>query len=155
MGLFASVAGILVIQLALVCWFDLKYGIIPNVLNISIAITGLAIGQLVAAMPALLGLLKIVSIYAFFWVVALAYRAGRGQSGLGGGDIKFLAAASAWIDLQTLPWLVLVSCVSGLAVAIFAAWRGSRLSAERRIPFGPHLALGLFAVWLATNRLGV
>ena len=146
---------VLFIQLALVCWFDFKLLIIPNALNFSLMITGLVAHAKLADTNLANDLLKVVLVYAFFWLVAAGYQSLRGRVGLGGGDIKFLAAASAWIDLQALPWLILVASLSGLATVLVSGWSAGKLQAVQKIPFGPHLALGLLVVWIAINWLGL
>ena len=146
---------VLIAQLVIASWFDWKFMIIPNSLNLSLAFTGVGASYFISAAPLWPSLLKIAFVYAFFWLLAALYQVVRGQRGLGGGDIKFLAAASAWVDVQALPWVVLVASVLGLAMAVVAKWRGAVLAADQRFPFGPYLAIGLLVVWLGANKLGV
>ena len=156
MDLFFLLATVVLIaQLAIISWADWKFMIIPNSLNLWLAFTGVGASYFISAIPLWPSLLKMAFVYAFFWLLAALYQTVRGQRGLGGGDIKFLAAASAWVELQALPWLVLVASVLGLAMALVAKWRGAALSADQRFPFGPYLAIGLLVVWLGANKLGV
>ena len=145
----------LLAQLILVCWFDWKSMIIPNGLNLSIALSGVVYSFVNSPASVLPCLTKIVGVYAVFWFTAAVYKTLRGFVGLGGGDVKFLAAASAWIDLQTLPWLVLIACISGLFAALVMSGHGESISTTKRIAFGPYLALGLLVVWMAENKWGI
>lgn len=71
--------------------------------------------------------------------VATAYGALRGKSGLGMGDVKLLGALGIFLGPYVLVALFLAS-VAGAIFGVLAS-RGGRL-AEKRIPFGPWLALG-------------
>lgn len=72
----------------------------------------------------------------------------RGRHGLGGGDAKLLAAGGSWVGLQGLPILLLWSCISALVLVLLAAASGRSIHATSRIPFGPHLAFGIWVTWL-------
>ncbi|CUT11496.1 General secretion pathway protein O [Bradyrhizobium sp.] len=76
------------------------------------------------------------------------YRWVRGYDGFGFGDVKFLAAATLWIGFGSLPALLLIAVVSALASAFLL--RSARYEVEGRhaIPFGPHLAIGLWLAWV-------
>lgn len=83
-----------------------------------------------------------------FLAVGLLYRRMRSREGLGMGDAKLLAAAGSWVAWQGLPSVVLYGAVSGLALVLGRSLMGHRLSAAEPIPFGPHLCLGAWLVWL-------
>lgn len=78
--------------------------------------------------------------YLFLWSVYWLFRLVTGQEGMGQGDFKLLAAQGAWFGWQALIALVLIACLSGLAVGLWLKWR-HRLPAGGYIPFGPFLAL--------------
>jgi leader peptidase (prepilin peptidase)/N-methyltransferase len=82
-------------------------------------------------------------------IVAIIYRKVRNRDGLGMGDAKFFAAAGAWLGLPALPFVMLASATAALAwIALLGVLR-REISADRAIAFGPFLALGFWAVWLA------
>ena len=64
--------------------------------------------------------------------------------GIGLGDAKFLAAAGAWVGWQSLPSLVLIAACTAI-VLILLTRVGKSGDLNRRLPFGPHLAL---AAWV-------
>jgi leader peptidase (prepilin peptidase) / N-methyltransferase len=144
--LFATAAlGWTLLALAVIDW---KHELLPDPLTLPLIPAGLAVAwaidpeQLLAhAVGAAVGFLA-------FAALALAYERLRGREGLGLGDAKLLAAAGAWLGWQALPSVVVIAAVSGLLVALFHAARGQRLEATTRLPFGPHLALGFWLVWL-------
>lgn len=71
--------------------------------------------------------------------IAAAYAAFRGKTGLGMGDVKLLGVLGLFLGPDVLLALLIGSVLG--AVAGLAGTRGGKL-ADRRIPFGPWLALG-------------
>ena len=86
--------------------------------------------------------------------VDLAYRSWRGRPGLGAGDAKLLAAGGLWLGLAGLPACLLWASLSGLAAVLVLAAGGTVLSPRTAIPFGPHLCLGIWLVWLFGPLVG-
>ena len=125
-----------------ITWIDLKRRIIPDRLNLALLGIGLALtGWREAEWDALLPRAGEVAVaFALFWGVRALHARLRGRIGLGLGDVKFLAAATAWTGLAGLPVLILVASLSALLVVVLR-----RLDAATRLPFGPFLALGLHA----------
>jgi leader peptidase (prepilin peptidase)/N-methyltransferase len=78
-------------------------------------------------------------------VVAIGYSRLRGREGLGMGDAKLCAAAGAWLGVASMPWLVLLAALMGLALALLLH---RRLEATSAIPFGPPLALAFWLLFL-------
>ncbi|MDE2385446.1 MAG: prepilin peptidase [Alphaproteobacteria bacterium] len=140
---------ILALQLIAVCWFDWRSLRIPNALNATILLTGTATAAALFAAPLGASLFKAACVWLSFFILAKAFENLRGRQGLGGGDIKFLAAASTWINLETLPWAVLIASLSALALIGAKAMVSGAATAAQRHAFGPHLSLGLFSTWLA------
>lgn len=129
-------------------WIDARHLILPDVLTLPLLAAGLAAAALLDgadvaghAIGAALG-------FGVFWLVAVLYRLLRGRDGLGLGDAKLLAAAGAWVSWQGLPGVVLIAAASGLVAVLAAAAAGFAPEAARRIPFGPHLCLGIWLIWL-------
>jgi leader peptidase (prepilin peptidase)/N-methyltransferase len=133
---------------------DLRRRIIPDKLNLALLGTGLLVTGLGATDPAEVVLRLGEAVLAYGLVRSLrAFHARlRGRVGLGLGDVKFLAAATAWTGLAQLPVLILVASLSALAGLALAGLLGRRIGAATRLPFGPFLALGLHAaLWLAPS----
>lgn len=105
----------------------------PALPLVGIAPSGLLASPLTAALAgALLGGVPVL-------LLAWGYRALRGRSGLGMGDVKLLAVLGVYVG----PYVLLALMVGSIAgvVAGLSGARGERLL-QRRIPFGPFLALG-------------
>lgn len=152
---FMSIStAILVCHLAVISWIDFRSYAIPNILNLSLACSGFAV-SVVGQYSTPLGILLVVGLTAaIFLLLGTIYKALRKRRGFGGGDIKFLAAAAAWIGLLGLPWIILIASISGLTFAIFASLHGLAMKADTRIAFGPHLSLGLLITWLMRDVVG-
>lgn len=134
--------------LALLSAIDVQIQRLPDNLTFPLVFAGIlasSVGGWVQVIwhvgAALLGFLTLYGLAAF-------YRHFRNKDGLGLGDAKLLAAAGAWIGLDGLPSVLLIS--SGVAVVgvLLAKLIGTNVTRETRIPFGPFMAFGLWIVWL-------
>jgi leader peptidase (prepilin peptidase) / N-methyltransferase len=72
--------------------------------------------------------------------LALCYTLLRKIDGMGGGDIKLLAMIGAWLGWQSLPFVILLSSLSGSLVGLLAMLQQKK-GGQTRIPFGPFLSL--------------
>lgn len=80
--------------------------------------------------------------------VAHLYRRHRGREGLGDGDAYLFGALGAWVGWQGLPTVLLFAGVSGLLTVAMQVRKLQAIDWMTRIPFGPHLCLGGWLVWL-------
>lgn len=128
---------------------DQRRQIIPDFLNLLLLLTGLIYSASYGFRHLLWAFVSVVATGLFFATLRWTYEKLRRRQGLGLGDVKFLAASGAWISLIEMPWLVLAASMSALLYFILIGLIGnSGLSFADRIAFGPHLAIGLIAVWL-------
>jgi leader peptidase (prepilin peptidase)/N-methyltransferase len=101
--------GLLCALSAVLAWIDIRHGIIPDWLNLTIA--GLGLSKALIVGGPLVGLeaaCEGAAIGAIFWLLRRLYFAFRQVQGLGLGDVKFLAAAGIWSGIEGLPcscWL--------------------------------------------------
>lgn len=123
---------------------DLRSHRIPDALSFPLAAGGLAVASMVSRQPFfdhVIGMIGGYAILAFFGEV---YFRRRGVEGLGLGDAKLFGAAGAWLGWTSLPSVLLIASVTGLAFAVLTqAWRTN----SGRVAFGPHLALAFWLVW--------
>jgi leader peptidase (prepilin peptidase) / N-methyltransferase len=136
--------GLLCLLSAVLAWIDLRYGIIPDWLNLTIAGLGLSKAVIIGGPPAgLEAACEGAAIGATFWLLRRLYFALREVQGLGLGDVKFLAAAGVWSGVEGLPLLMLVAALTALACAGLIQLAGRQLTGQTSVPFGPFLAIGL------------
>ena len=128
---------------------DFREEWLPDVLTLPLLAGGLLVNGLNDP-PHLIGcVVGAMAGFAVFAAIRWAYRRWRGREGLGLGDAKLLAAAGAWLSWESLPSVVLLAAVIGLAMALIAAWRGGRsMALDQQLPFGPALCAAIWLVWL-------
>jgi leader peptidase (prepilin peptidase)/N-methyltransferase len=138
---FLAPLGLLCVAVALI---DLRHGIIPDGLNLSIAGLGLLKATVADGIAAgAEAAIAAFAIGALFWLLRRLYFAWRKIDGLGLGDVKFLAAATPWIGITGIPMLLLIAAITGLAAAGGLIWAGRSMTRQASLPFGPFLAMGL------------
>ena len=149
MEAFRTVASlaVLVILLAAVSLEDLRSQRIPNQLNAAVLAAGLGLSWLMPAPGPAAALIGVLAGGVFLAIVAVLFRRLRGVDGLGFGDVKFLAAAGAWVGWQGLPPVVLIASVSALCLAGAQRLVHGRFDPQTRLAFGPHLGLATLVVW--------
>lgn len=126
---------------------DVEHGVLPDPLTLGLLLLGLAVAAIDAGGPptgAAIGAL--VGLGAFGAIAALYPRV-RGRAGLGWGDVKLFGAAGAWVGWEGLPEVMLIAAATGIA-AVLARRVIAAVPLDRAIPFGPMLALGIWATWL-------
>lgn len=93
---------------------DIRHYLIPDVLSLGLLWAGLVFSVFgltrVSPFQAVTGC---VLAYCIISAVQYGYRIIRRHEGLGGGDAKLFAAASVWVGLSQVPWLILFSAVCG------------------------------------------
>jgi leader peptidase (prepilin peptidase)/N-methyltransferase len=143
------VFGLILLQLlTLACWTDITRHILPNWLNLLFLVSGLAQSAIQKQPQPVDALIGVLIGGGVLGSIAVAYRHYRGFDGIGMGDVKFTAAAGAWLGWMGLAPMLLIASLLGLAYAGWLAVITGGLDRERRIPFGPFLAAGTMASWL-------
>ncbi|MBA3067965.1 MAG: prepilin peptidase [Hyphomonas sp.] len=131
---------------------DLRTYLLPDALNAAVLALGAVMVALTrpAAWP--IHVAGAVIGYGLLWIVEFAYRRLRGRDGLGRGDAKLLGALGIWVGATGIAPVLLLASLTGILAALSASVRRSApLSATSAIAFGPWIALGGFAVWLAQS----
>lgn len=127
-------------MLLTLAWIDIKTGLLPDVLTLSLLWAGLLVnlnGLLASLSDAVLG--AAVG-YLFLWAANQLHRRLVGHDGLGYGDFKLTAALGAWFGITLLPWIVIGACATGWGAA--TAHRSLGGGRHAPLPFGPCLAAG-------------
>ncbi len=125
---------------------DLRRRLLPDGLVLPLLPLGLLLAWLVGDVP------DAAAGAAFggglLWLVRFLHGRLRGREGLGLGDVKLMAAGGAWIGPAGVGPALLVGALATLAAVGIAQLIGRGPGLAGRIPFGPGLALGIFAVAL-------
>jgi leader peptidase (prepilin peptidase)/N-methyltransferase len=125
-----------------IAFIDLQHKIIPDVISLPGILAGLAFSFFPSAgISPLDALIGVVGGGGFLFLVGTAFEKMTGREGMGGGDVKLLAMIGAWMGWKALPYIILISSLSG-AVIGGVSLAISRQGVRSRIPFGPFLALG-------------
>jgi leader peptidase (prepilin peptidase) / N-methyltransferase len=124
--------------LAALVLVDLRTYLLPDVLTLPLLALGLA------AHPALEHLAAAALYAALPWAVGWATSRVLKKDALGLGDVKFCAAAGAWLGLGPLPWFFVLAGAAGVALGL--AWRAAGRGAA--FPFGPALIAALAVLLL-------
>ena len=138
---YAVVAPTLVIITAI----DIEHQIIPDVITLPGIVLGLVVGSNTIGYAD--------SILGFFLGSGLFYMlAVFSNGGMGGGDIKYIAAAGALLGWQKVLLVIFIGAFLGSIVGLFqiALQKKSRKSL---IPFGPFLAAGTLITLFYGNPL--
>ena len=139
-----------------VALIDIRRGVIPDGLNLFIASVGLAnaaIGGGAVASIEALG--EAAAVGATFWLLRRLYFVLRKIQGLGLGDVKLLAAATPWIGVAGIPMLLLIATLTALVAVGSRQLIGQDMTRQTSLPFGPFLAIGLLATFVARRFLGL
>ena len=129
-------------------WIDQEHFFLPDVVTLPLGLVGLAVAWLIDPGTFFNHLIGAAVGFALFAGLARLYHRLRRREGLGEGDAKLLGTLGAWVAWQGLPTVILYAAVSGLVLALLLMVRGRHLELGLRLPFGPHLCLGGWLVWL-------
>lgn len=139
------VSVVLLAALIGLCWFDVRYMILPDALTFPLILAGFwwtwwTDGSwTLSLVGAAIG-------YCLVRVVNLLWQARRGTDGMGLGDGKLLAATGAWLGAFALAPVLLIASATAL-LSILIVTQG-RPEARLTIPFGPFIALGFWCAWI-------
>lgn len=127
---------------------DLRHFLLPDVLTLFLAASGLAVAALWQPETFVHSLIGGLVGVAVGWAGAVLYRVVRGRDGLGLGDAKLFGAAGTWVAWSGLPSVLLFASVSALLYVAVLQIAGRKIDGSTAIPFGPFLALGTWLVIL-------
>jgi leader peptidase (prepilin peptidase)/N-methyltransferase len=133
--------------LCVIAVFDARYFLIPDGLVIFLFLAGLLTLLPNDKDEIPFRLAAAVCAYGALRLIDALYERWRGEAGLGHGDAKLFAVAGLWLGFRGLPSCLLAAVLSALVAAILSYRAGALTHSRQPIPFGPHLALGLWLVW--------
>lgn len=118
---------------------DTKY--LPDDLTYPLLWGGLVVAALGWTIPLSTAVWGAVAGYVPLWLIATGFAALMKRPGMGGGDLKLLAALGAWLGWQAILPIILISSIVGLAVNLPRMVLGKH-DRHQQYPFGPFLAGG-------------
>jgi leader peptidase (prepilin peptidase)/N-methyltransferase len=94
--------------------------------------------------------------YFLFYSLAWIYQRLRKVSGLGGGDVKFLAAMGAFVGPQGVIATIFISSIAGSLIGLLWAMLVKKENLMKvSIPYGPFLVLGALCYYLLGDLLSL
>jgi leader peptidase (prepilin peptidase)/N-methyltransferase len=145
--------------ISLILFFiDLFHQLLPDVLTLPLIVIGLGFALVPGADVGILNALSGGGFaFLFFFLMAWGYSKLRGKEGMGGGDVKYIAAAGAFLGMPGILFAILFGSVLALVVAPLSllltkpATNSDQLH-QQAFPFGPFLIIGaLIQVLLADS----
>lgn len=148
-GYASALFGWVLLALAL---FDVRHFVLPDWLNGSLLLAGLAVPLFEpSSSDRLIGAL---TGYILLEMVAFLYSKIKHREGLGGGDAKLLGAVGAWVGWQPLPIIILMAGVFGLATAGMLKMAGAEIRPTTRLPLGAFIAAAAWLTWIQLQLIG-
>ncbi len=134
--------------LVIITAIDYEHKIIPDIITLPGIVLGLGAGSyMVGPVNSVLGFL--VGGGLFYLLAVLS------RGGMGGGDIKFIAAAGALLGWQKVLLVIILGATLGsvIGLILMIAQKKDRKS---QIPFGPFLAIGtLVAIFYGEDLISL
>lgn len=129
--------------LVAITFIDLEHRIIPDRLSLVMILLGLSTSYWVPGLGVERSFIGALFGFGVFYGLAWTYLRITGRSGLGGGDIKLLAALGAYVGLSGVFATILISSVFGSVVGIgWGLLQGRGKLMQLAIPYGPFLVVG-------------
>ena len=140
----------LLVAMALI---DLDTQYLPDDLTYPLLWGGLVTAALGGTLPLHDAVWGAVAGYVPLWLVATGFALLTKRQGLGGGDLKLLAALGAWLGWQAILPVILLASIAGLCVNVPRMVLGDH-QRDHQYPFGPFLAgAGLVMIFADTGTL--
>jgi len=131
-------------------FIDWQHYIIPDVLSIPLLVVGIGFAFVVETPGWKSALLGAVTGFVLFYLIALIYYWRNKQIGLGGGDVKYIAAIGAFTGFTGVFFTLFISSVIALLYYIFISiirWQPANISnlpegiKHKAVPYAPFLTV--------------
>ena len=130
---------------------DTKY--LPDDLTYPLLWGGLVAAALGWTIPLSAAVWGAVAGYVPLWLIAAGFALLMKRQGMGGGDLKLLAALGAWLGWQAILPIILIASIVGLCVNVPRMMMGKH-QRHTQYPFGPFLAGGgLIVIFVGSDAL--
>ncbi len=148
LGWLAVPSLVLFVALGVAAAIDARYLILPDGPLVALAASGAVMLTTMSGDDAIGRILAALFAFSAFRAMGWLYEKWRGFPGLGRGDANLFAMAGLWLGWAGLPSALIVACLSAAVAAIIALRDGTQAGVNDPLPFGPHLALGIWLVWV-------
>lgn len=143
-NIFALALAWALAALLLLALIDARTGLLPDSLTIPLLWAGLALAWSGEGLVSLEHAFACtIAVYLALWLFCETYQMLRRRQGLGGGDVKLMAAIGAWLGWPDTLWVLVGGSMLGLLLALLLQ-RGLRMTDAQ--PFGPPLILAALAI---------
>ena len=130
-------------SLLLICSFiDIDHKIIPDVISIPMILSTPLIILMHPELDWKSGLIGVFAGGGSVILINRVYYMMRGETGIGMGDAKLLAAIGGWLGFQAIFPTFFYGSILGSVFGVSAMIFKKRLNFKSEIPFGPFLAVG-------------
>jgi prepilin peptidase CpaA len=140
--------GVLAILLCVAVVTDIRSRIIPNELNIGIALLA-PLTWIAAGLPVWPDMaIQIALALGVFVLFALFFALGA----MGGGDVKLIGALGLWFPMLPMVWLLIIMSLFGgvLTIVMLIRHKVTKSEAKLEIPYG--VAIALAGLWSINER---
>lgn len=127
--------------LVVIAFVDLYHRIIPDVISLPGILAGFIVTFILSHISWYDSMVGALAGGGSLFLIAIIYERLTGKEGMGFGDVKLLAMIGAWMGWRALPFVVLISSLTGAVIGVIFLWvsgKGFRF----KIPFGPFLSFG-------------
>jgi leader peptidase (prepilin peptidase)/N-methyltransferase len=129
---------------------DIDTQLLPDDLTYPLLWLGLGVSLAGWTIPLQDAVIGAIAGYLPLWLIAESYAWLRKRPGMGGGDLKLLAALGAWFGWQAILPIILISSIVGLCVNLPRRFLSGH-DADHQYPFGPFLVGGGLVVFFVGN----
>ncbi len=126
-------------------FIDIDHQLLPDDIVLPLTWLGLGLSLVPLFATPSSAILGAIFGYLAFWSVFHLFKLLTGKEGMGHGDFKLMALFGAWLGLEYLPQIILISTLLGSVIGI-SLIALKRTTAQMTIPFGPYIAI---AGWCA------
>ncbi len=133
-------------------FIDYDHKILPDNMVLPLLWLGLIANQYDVFTTPLDSVLGAVAGYMILWIIYQVFKLITGKEGMGFGDFKLLACIGAWVGLEHLLAVILLSSVVGTIIGLTFIIVQSK-DKNTQIPFGPYLAIAGWATLVWGNEL--
>jgi leader peptidase (prepilin peptidase) / N-methyltransferase len=140
--------------LVAITFIDLDHRIIPDPLSLGGLVLGVATAYFVPELGLKSSIAGAAIGFCVFYGLAWLYQKLAGRSGLGGGDIKFLAMLGSFLGPTGVFTSILISSIFGSLIGITWGMIQKRKNLMTvAIPFGPFLVVGALFHYLLSDQI--